>query len=69
MLEPRNAPLSEKFKSVIIYHLYYWERVKGHWTSTIASNRDQVITVAIIDFNRLIWYVPFSVNLVISLDV
>ncbi len=33
-------------------HLYFSERVKGHWTSTIASIRDQLITIVIIDFNR-----------------
>ncbi len=33
--------------------MYFWERVKSHWTSTIAWMRVHIITIAIIDFN---WY-------------
>ncbi len=38
--------------NIFLYHLYFWERVNGHWTLTIASNSNQIITIAIIDFNR-----------------
>ena len=34
---------------VIIYHLYFWESVKGHWSLSIASNSDHIIAKAIID--------------------
>ncbi len=41
--------LSKTF-TTFSFHLYFWESVKGHWTLTIASNRDHIITIAIIDF-------------------
>ncbi len=39
------------YNIIFPYHVYFRERVKGHWTSTIVSNRDHILTIAI-DFIR-----------------
>ena len=56
------------FYNIFPYHLYFWERVKGHWTWAIASNRDHIIIIATIDFNRY-WVPTLFSHLATLLDI